>query len=72
MSSRRSWVSVAFVAAMSLLNFGRAAALNAGEAAPNFSAPSVLGGKTVEFSLKKALSEHAVVLYFFPKAFTAG
>ena len=72
MSSKRTWISVAFVTVMSLLNIGRAAALNAGDTAPDFTASSVLGGKTVEFSLKKALAEHVVVLYFFPKAFTAG
>ena len=71
-TSGRNWLTLAFVAVMSLLNVGRAAALDAGDAAPDFSAPSVLGGKTVEFSLKEALAKHAVVLYFFPKAFTAG
>jgi hypothetical protein len=68
----RNWVTVAFVAVMSLLNVGRAAALDAGDAAPEFTAQSVLGGKTVTFNLKDALAKHAVVLYFFPKAFTAG
>ena len=69
---QRNWITLAFVAMMSLLNVGRAAALDAGDTAPDFSASSVLGGKTVTFSLKDALSKHAVVLYFFPKAFTAG
>ena len=68
----RNWLTVAFLAAMSLLNVGRAAALDAGDAAPDFTAPSVLDGKTVDFNLKEALAKHAVVLYFFPKAFTAG
>ncbi len=47
-------------------------ALTAGDAAPDFKAKSVLDGKVVEFSLKSALAKHAVVLYFFPKAFTEG
>ncbi len=72
MTKRQSWLTVAFLAVMSLLNVGRAAALDAGQPAPEFTAPSVLGGKTVDFSLKDALAKHAVVLYFFPKAFTAG
>jgi hypothetical protein len=71
-STQRNWLTVAFVAVLSLLNIGRAAALDAGDTAPDFTAQSVLGGKTVTFSLKDALAKHAVVLYFFPKAFTAG
>ena len=71
-STQRNWLTVGFVALMSLLNVGRAAALDAGDTAPEFTAPSVLGGKMVTFNLKDALSKGAVVLYFFPKAFTAG
>jgi thioredoxin-dependent peroxiredoxin len=59
-------------AAMSLFNLGAAAALTPGNTAPEFKAPSVLDGKVVEFSLKDALAKSAVVLYFFPQAFTAG
>ncbi|MDQ6781677.1 MAG: hypothetical protein M3Z37_11065 [Candidatus Eremiobacteraeota bacterium] len=47
-------------------------ALDAGDAAPPVNARSVLGGKTVHFDLQQALRHHAVVLYFFPKAFTQG
>jgi hypothetical protein len=59
-------------AAMSLFNIGAAAALTPGNTAPQFKAPSVVDGKVVEFNLKDALAKHAVVLYFFPQAFTAG
>ena len=59
-------------AVMSLFNIGAAAALTPGKAAPDFNAPSVVDGKVVDFNLKNALAQHAVVLYFFPKAFTAG
>ena len=62
----------ALAAALSLFNLGPAAALTPGSAAPDFKAPSVLDGKVVEFNLKDALAKHAVVLYFFPQAFTAG
>ena len=58
--------------ALSLFNIGPAAALTPGNTAPDFKAPSVLDGKVVEFNLKDALAKHAVVLYFFPQAFTAG
>ena len=71
-SKKQGWLGAVFLAVMSLLNIGPAAALSAGEPAPDFSAPSVLGGKTVDFSLKEALARGAVVLDFFPKAFTAG
>jgi peroxiredoxin Q/BCP len=51
---------------------GQARALDVGDAAPDFTADSALAGKTVTFSLKDELAKHAVVLYFFPKAFTSG
>lgn len=41
-----------------------------GEAAPPVAAPSVFGGKVEPFDLSKALASGAVVLYFFPQAFT--
>jgi hypothetical protein len=55
-----------------LLIAGRARALEVGDAAPDFTADSALAGKTVKFSLKDELAKHAIVLYFFPKAFTSG
>lgn len=48
------------------------AALKAGEKAPEFSAPSSLGGKVSTFSLNEALKKGPVVLYFYPAAFTQG
>ena len=45
---------------------------NIGLAAPNISSDSVWRGTTVKFDLREQLSRRAVVLYFFPKAFTAG
>jgi peroxiredoxin Q/BCP len=65
-------LTAVFAAVMSLVNIGAAAALTPGHTAPEFKAPSVLDGKVVEFDLKDALAKHAVVLYFFPQAFTAG
>jgi thioredoxin-dependent peroxiredoxin len=55
-----------------LVMSGPARALAVGDAAPDFTADSALDGKVVKFSLKDALAKHAVVLYFFPKAFTTG
>lgn len=48
------------------------AALDIGEAAPDFTVPASLQGKTFEFTLSKALQKGPVVLYFFPAAFSVG
>jgi peroxiredoxin Q/BCP len=48
------------------------AALNAGDAAPNFTAQASIGGKQFTFSLAEALKKGPVVLYFYPAAFTPG
>ena len=43
-----------------------------GAAAPAVAGSSTFGGKIEDFDLSKALANGAVVLYFFPKAFTSG
>jgi peroxiredoxin Q/BCP len=48
------------------------AALNAGQAAPDFTTQASLAGKAFSFSLKDALKKGPVVLYFYPSAFTGG
>lgn len=48
------------------------AALQEGEAAPDFTVPAALAGETFEFSLDRALEQGPVVLYFYPAAFTKG
>ncbi len=48
------------------------AALKLGANAADFTTQAVLGGKPFEFNLAKALKSGPVVLYFYPKAFTAG
>ena len=48
------------------------AALDVGDAAPNFTAPAALGGKVFKFSLADSLAKGPVVLYFFPAAFSVG
>lgn len=47
------------------------AALKPGDAAPDFSMPAAQGGKDFAFSLKDALKNGPVVLYFYPKSFTS-
>jgi len=48
------------------------AALPVGAQAPDFKAQAALAGDTSTFSLKEALKNGPVVLYFFPAAFTSG
>jgi peroxiredoxin Q/BCP len=48
------------------------AALDVGDAAPNFTASAALGGKVFKFSLADSLAKGPVVLYFFPAAFSVG
>ena len=48
------------------------AALKANDAAPTFTAPASLAGKTFQYSLKDALKKGTVVVYFYPSAYTGG
>jgi peroxiredoxin len=48
------------------------AALNAGDAAPVFTAQASLAGKEFKFSLADALKQGTVVVYFYPSAYTQG
>lgn len=49
-----------------------AAALKEGEVAPDFQAQAALAGKAFGYSLKNALKKGAVVVYFYPSAYTNG
>jgi peroxiredoxin Q/BCP len=48
------------------------AALKAGDPAPAFSAAASLAGKPFTYSLKDSLAKGAVVVYFYPSAYTEG
>jgi peroxiredoxin Q/BCP len=48
------------------------AALDVGDAAPNFTVTAALGGKVFKFTLAESLAKGPVVLYFFPAAFSVG
>ena len=48
------------------------AALKAGDRAPEFQAQASFGGKASAYSLKEALAKGAVVVYFYPSAYTSG
>jgi peroxiredoxin len=65
-------ISLLSAAVFSLASGSADAALGIGERAPEFSVDAALGGKPFKFALAEALARGPVVLYFFPKAFTAG
>jgi peroxiredoxin len=48
------------------------AALDVGDAAPNFTVQAALAGKVFNFKLSDSLAKGPVVLYFFPAAFSVG
>lgn len=64
-----------FIVAM-LLAIGLTAPANAqlaeGTKAPTFTTQAAIAGKEMGFSLRNALRQGPVVLYFYPKAFTQG
>jgi peroxiredoxin len=59
-------------ALLSFLGFPACAALNVGDAAPDFTTQASLGGKEFTYTLSTALKEGPVVVYFYPAAFTKG
>lgn len=48
------------------------AALEAGTAAPDFTAPASLNGEAFTYSLKESLAKGPTVVYFYPSAYTQG
>lgn len=48
------------------------AGLQQGDTAPDFTARASLGGKEIAFSLSEARQKGAVVVYFYPSAYTQG
>jgi len=66
------WRSLAALLAALCLQPAAYAQLQPGAAAPVFSAPAALAGKTFTFKLTEALKTGPVVVYFYPKAFTSG
>ena len=60
------------IAAASLVASPALAALKVGAKAPDFNTVGAVGGKEFKIHLAEQLKKGAVVLYFFPKAFTSG
>jgi peroxiredoxin len=65
-------VTVALLAMLLTLASPARAALDLGDAAPNFTVPAALGGKVFQYTLSEQLAKGPVVLYFFPAAFSDG
>ena len=62
--------SLSFLVARS--GFAQSKMLSKGDAAPVFTAQASLAGSAFDFSLKNALAKGAVVVYFYPSAYTGG
>src|SRR6202166_1326350 len=60
------------LALSALISLPVLAALKIGDKAPDFSARASLAGKEFNFSLQDALKKGAVVVYFYPSAYTKG
>ncbi len=56
----------------SVITMPAIAALKAGETAPEFQTQASLAGKAFSYSLKESLQKGAVVVYFYPSAYTGG
>lgn len=57
---------------LSAISLPTHAALKEGDTAPLFNVQASLGGKSFTFSLKDALKNGVVVVYFYPSAYTSG
>jgi peroxiredoxin Q/BCP len=66
---KRAWGAVALLLSLATPAW---AALDVGDAAPNFTTSAALNGKVFQFSLAESLAKGPVVLYFFPAAFSVG
>jgi len=69
---KRTCLALASLAVGLALALPAAAALKAGDKAPDFEAPAFLAGKQFTFRLSDALKQGPVVVYFFPAAHTKG
>ena len=65
-------LAAGFALAAGMVPGAARAELAVGSVAPDFTTPSAEDGKAGTFSLKAALKQGPVVLYFYPKAFTTG
>jgi peroxiredoxin len=64
--------ALSLASALALAPLAAHAELAVGTMAPDFATQGALAGKAMPVSLKALLAKGAVVLYFYPKAFTPG
>jgi peroxiredoxin Q/BCP len=67
-----TFLILSFTLLISATGFGQSKMLSKGDAAPVFNAQASLAGSEFDFSLKQALAKGAVVVYFYPSAYTGG
>ena len=74
--SKKNYLSLLLIFGLLLFinrhSLAQSTALSNGSAAPMFTSKASLAGNEFDFSLKKALAEGPVVLYFYPSAYTGG
>ena len=74
--SKKNYLSLLLIFGLLLFinrhSFAQSTALSNGSAAPMFTSKASLAVNEFDFSLKKALAEGPVVLYFYPSAYTGG
>jgi len=68
----KRFAAAAAALSLALVPLAAHADLAVGTMAPDFSTQGALAGKPLPVSLKALLAKGAVVLYFYPKAFTPG
>ena len=68
----RRLFKVGWVLGTSLAAAPALAVLDVGQVAPDFQIQAAVDGRSMDFSLAKALEQGPVVLYFFPASFTEG
>lgn len=67
-----SFLAFSFSLLTAFAGFAQSKMLAKGDVAPVFKAQASLAGSEFNFSLKKALAKGAVVVYFYPSAYTGG
>jgi len=72
MKLKNSWLPIAVLLLVALASMAASAALVVGAPTPDFTTDAARAGVAFKFSLKEALKQGPVVLYFYPKAFTSG
>ena len=72
MKLKNSCLPIAVLLLIALTSMAASAALAVGAPTPDFTTDAARAGVAFKFSLKEALKQGPVVLYFYPKAFTSG